>query len=108
MGALLKLREEMKVQKRHQEPLSEFVTLAIETYGKNISVKALSKDEFERHKFFSFLRNVVSGVQKVPEDYSISRAISKEEAEPIIEGAKTFLNRIKRALDEVGGKCLKE
>lgn len=101
MGELLKLREEMKVQKRHQEPLSEFVKVAIETYGENISVKALSKDGFERHKIFSFLRNVVSGVQKLSEDYSFFRAISKEEAEPIIEGAETFLNRIKRALDEL-------
>jgi len=28
--------------------------------GENISVKALSKDEFERHKNFSFLRSVIS------------------------------------------------
>ena len=28
--------------------------------GENISVKALSKDEFERRKNFSFLRNVIS------------------------------------------------
>ena len=32
---------------------------------KNISVKALSKDEFERHKNFSFLRNVISEGVKV-------------------------------------------
>jgi predicted nucleotidyltransferase len=31
----------------------------------NISVKALSKDEFERHKNFSFLKNVVSEGVKV-------------------------------------------
>ena len=31
----------------------------------NISAKALSKDEFERHKNFSFLRNVVSEGVKV-------------------------------------------
>ena len=31
----------------------------------NISVKALSKDEFERHKNFSFLRNVISEGVKV-------------------------------------------
>jgi len=28
--------------------------------GENISVKALSKDEFERHKNFSFLKSVIS------------------------------------------------
>jgi predicted nucleotidyltransferase len=28
--------------------------------GENISVKALSKDDFERHKNFSFLRNLIS------------------------------------------------
>ena len=28
--------------------------------GENISVKALSKDEFERRKNFSFLRNIIS------------------------------------------------
>jgi len=33
---------------------------------KNISVKALSKEEFERRKFFSFLRNVIlEGVKVV-------------------------------------------
>ena len=31
----------------------------------NISVKALSKDEFERHKNFSFLKNVISEGVKV-------------------------------------------
>jgi len=31
----------------------------------NISVKALSKEEFERHKKFSFLRNVISEGVKV-------------------------------------------
>ena len=34
-------------------------------------------------------------------DYSISREISKEEAESIIEDAKKFLERIKRALEEL-------
>ena len=33
--------------------------------GENISVKALSKDEFERHKNFSFLRSVISEGVKV-------------------------------------------
>ena len=32
---------------------------------KNISVKALSKEEFERNKNFSFLRNVISEGVKV-------------------------------------------
>jgi len=31
----------------------------------NISVKALSKNDFEKHKNFSFLRNVISGGVKV-------------------------------------------
>jgi len=114
---LLKLREGIKIQKRYQEPLREFVKVALEKYGEkiesiilfgsvargegkgdsdidilivtkdedfrlrraligiafdilleteeNISVKALSKDEFERHKNFSFLRNVVSEGVKV-------------------------------------------
>ena len=34
-------------------------------------------------------------------DYSISREISKEEAESIIEDAEKFLERIKRALEEL-------
>ena len=33
--------------------------------GENISVKALSKDEFERHKNFSFLSSVISEGVKV-------------------------------------------
>jgi uncharacterized protein (UPF0332 family) len=36
-----------------------------------------------------------------PTIYSISREISKEEAESIIEDAEKFLDRIKRALDEL-------
>ena len=117
MEELLKLREGLKIQKRFQEPLSEFVKVALEKYGEkiesiilfgsvargegkgdsdidilivtkeedfrlrraligiafdilleteeNISVKALSKDDFERHKNFSFLRNVISEGVKV-------------------------------------------
>jgi len=117
MGELLKLREGVKVQKRYQGPLREFVNVALEKYGEkieaiilfgsvargeakedsdidilivtkdedfrlrraligiafdilleteeNISVKALSKEDFERHKNFSFLRNVVSEGVKV-------------------------------------------
>ena len=117
MDELLKLREGIKVQKRFQEPLREFVNVALEKYGEkieaiilfgsvamgkakrdsdidilivtkdedfrlrraligisfdilleteeNISVKALSKEEFERNKNFSFLRNVVSEGVKV-------------------------------------------
>lgn len=117
MEELLKLRKGMKIQKRYQEPLREFVKIAIEKYGEkieriilfgsvargeakgdsdidilivtkkedfrlrhvligiafdilletgeNISVKALSKDEFERHKNFSFLKNVISEGVKV-------------------------------------------
>lgn len=34
-------------------------------------------------------------------DYSISREISKEEAESIIEDAEKFLDRIKRVLEEL-------
>ena len=34
-------------------------------------------------------------------DYSISREISKEEAESLIEDAEKFLDRIKRALNEL-------
>jgi len=37
----------------------------------------------------------------LPEEYSISREISKEEAEAIIEDAEKFLERIKRALEEL-------
>jgi len=117
MDELLKLREGIKVQKRFQEPLREFVNVALEKYGEkieaiilfgsvamgkakrdsdidilivtkdedfrlrraligisfdilleteeNISVKALSKEEFERNKNFSFLRNVISEGVKV-------------------------------------------
>ncbi len=36
-------------------------------------------------------------------DYSVSREISKEEAELIIEDAEKFLERIKRAIDEMKG-----
>ena len=36
-------------------------------------------------------------------DYSVSREISKEEAELIIEDAEKFLERIKRAIDEMRG-----
>ena len=112
MEELLKLREGAKVQKRFQEPLSEFVNVALEKYGEkiesvilfgsvargegkgdsdidilivtkeedfrlrraligiafdillqteeNISVKVLSKTDFERRGNFSFLRNIVS------------------------------------------------
>jgi len=34
-------------------------------------------------------------------DYSVSREISKEEAESIVEDAEKFLERIKRAIDEM-------
>jgi len=37
----------------------------------------------------------------LPEEYSISREISKEEAEAIIEDAEKFLDRIKRALADL-------
>ena len=39
-------------------------------------------------------------------DYSISREISKEEAEAIIEDADKFLVRIKEAIKEIHDKSL--
>jgi len=33
--------------------------------GENVFVKALSKNEFERRKNFSFLRNIISGDIKI-------------------------------------------
>ena len=51
MEELLKLREGMKI-----------ILLQTE---ENISVKALSKDEFEGQRNFSFLRNVISEGVKV-------------------------------------------
>ena len=36
MDELLKLREGMKIQKRFQEPLREFVKVALEKYGEKI------------------------------------------------------------------------
>ena len=117
MEELLKLHEGMKIQKRFQEPVREFVKVALEKYGEkiesiilfgsvargeakedsdidilivtknedfrlrraligiafdiqlqteeNISVKALSKNEFEGRRNFSFLRNVISEGVKV-------------------------------------------
>jgi len=118
MAELLNFHEGMEIQKKYQEPLIEFVNVALEKYGEkiesiilfgsvargegkgdsdidilivtkeedfrlrraligiafdilletgeNISVKALSKDEFERGKNFSFLRNVIlEGVKVV-------------------------------------------
>ena len=38
-------------------------------------------------------------------DYSISREISKEEAEAIVEDAEKFLVRIKEAIKEIHDKC---
>lgn len=117
MAELLKLHEGIKIQKKYQEPVREFVKVVLEMYGEkiesiilfgsvakreakedsdidilivtknedfrlrrallgiafdilletreNISVKALSKDEFDRNKNFSFLRNVISEGIKV-------------------------------------------
>lgn len=39
-------------------------------------------------------------------DYSISREISKEEAESIVEDAERFLDRIKEAINEIHGKSM--
>jgi len=38
-------------------------------------------------------------------DYSISREISKEEAEAIVKDAEKFLVRIKEAIKEINDKC---
>ena len=56
------------------------------------------------------MKNNMNTVQRIAEelreeaDYSISREISKEEAEDIVEDAEKFLVRIKEAIKEIHDK----
>ena len=56
------------------------------------------------------MKNNMNTVQRIAEelreeaDYSISREISKEEAEAIVEDAEKFLVRIKEAIKEIHDK----
>ena len=55
--------------------------------GENVSVKALSKNEFERRKNFSFLRNIISEGIKIV--WGGSRHLLREQKGGLMRGDKT-------------------